>query len=222
MSYLFNKPSEMPRGSHYGSDYWVTYSYKLKRRACLYSYLEYSHFISLEMNPLVEYFCEQPCEINGTFNGKSKKSVFDFWVQYKNNNSEFQEVKYLSELNGSDKNALRSKEQTEFQKQWCAENNYKYTIITDEDIFKSRHHIGNLQLLRSHLIQSGVINKKACEELYKKLKFSNLTIGEIRNLNLISEDNLIGTLAKLFYDGIIEIDTINRPLDKSTEVRICE
>ena len=116
MAYLFNKPIEMPRGSHYGSDYWIIYSYKLKRRVRLYSYLEYAQFISLEMNPLVEYFCEQPFEINGTFNGKNKKSVFDFWVQYKNSNSEFQEVKYMSELIGSDKKALRSKEQTEFQR----------------------------------------------------------------------------------------------------------
>jgi len=222
MSFMFKMPINMPRGSHYGSDYWITYSYKLKRRVCLYSYLEYSQFITLEMNPLVEYFCEQPFEISGIFNGKNKKSVFDFWVQYKNSNSEFQEVKYRSELVGSDKNAVRSKEQTEFQKQWCDENNYKYSIITDEDIFKSRHSIGNLQLLRSHLIRSGLTNKKDCEELCKQLKFTNLTIGEIRNLNLMSEDNLIGTLAKLYYDGILEIDTISRPLDKSTEVRLCE
>lgn len=222
MSYLFIKPIEMPRGSHYGSDYWIAYSYKLKRRVCLYSYLEYSQFISLEMNPLVEYFCEQPFEINGIFNGKNKKSVFDFWVQYKNSNSEFQEVKYISELKGNDKKAVRSKEQTEFQKQWCDENNYKYAIITDEDIFKSRHYIGNLQLLRSHLIRSGLINKKDCEVLCKELKFANLKLGEIRNLDLISEDILMSTLARLFYDGIIIIDTISRPLDKSTEVRLCE
>ena len=76
-------------------------------------------------------------------------------------------------------------------------------------------------MLRSHLIRSGITNKKDCEELCKQLKFTNLTVGEIRNLNLMSEDNLIGTLAKLYYDGIIEIDTISRPLDKSTEVHLC-
>ncbi|MBR5297757.1 MAG: Tn7 transposase TnsA N-terminal domain-containing protein [Parabacteroides sp.] len=221
ITYIFQSPIKMPRGSHYGSDFWITYSYKLKRRVNLYSYLEYTQFISLEMNPEVEFFCEQPLEISGTFNGKNKKSVFDFWVQYKNSNSEFQEVKYISELKGNDKKSVRSKEQTEFQKQWCDENNYKYAIITDEDIFKSRHYIGNLQLLRSHLIRSGIINKKDGEELLKKLRFANLTIGEIRNLNLVSEDNLLGILAKLLYDGIIEIDAISRPLDKSTEVHLC-
>ena len=57
MSYLYQTPIKMPRGLHYGSDYWISNSFKLKRNVHLYSMLEYANFIELEMNPSVEYFC---------------------------------------------------------------------------------------------------------------------------------------------------------------------
>ena len=49
----------MPRGTHYGSDYWIIYSKKLQRQVHLYSMLEHANFIVLEMDSHVEYFCER-------------------------------------------------------------------------------------------------------------------------------------------------------------------
>ena len=59
MTYQYQSPIKMPRGSHYGSDYWISYSYKLKRKVRLFSMLEYSNFIELEMNSEVEFFCRE-------------------------------------------------------------------------------------------------------------------------------------------------------------------
>lgn len=58
MEYI--NPIEMPRGTHYGSNYWEAYSNKLKRKICLFSNLEYENFLSLEMNANVMKYCEQP------------------------------------------------------------------------------------------------------------------------------------------------------------------
>ena len=48
--YQYEKPIEMPRGSHYGSDYWVVYSKKLDRRVQCYSMLEFANFLQIEMS----------------------------------------------------------------------------------------------------------------------------------------------------------------------------
>ena len=100
MNHLFKTPIEMPRGSHYGSDYWICQSHKIKRRVHMYSMLEFWNFITLEMDSSVEYFCEQPfeIEIHDEKSEKIRKSVFDFWVLYTDGREEFQEVKYSSEI----------------------------------------------------------------------------------------------------------------------------
>ena len=56
----FTKPIEMPRGTHYGNNYYAVYSKKVHRVCYFYSNLEYYNFLTLEINPEVERFCEQP------------------------------------------------------------------------------------------------------------------------------------------------------------------
>ena len=144
MPYLYQTPVEMPRGSHYGSDYWIVYSYKLGRNVHLYSMLEYANFIILEMNSSVEFFCEQPLKIQANLSHTKKSSVFDFWVYYKNGSSEFQEVKYSSELIGNSNAALRSQNQIQFQKEWCKSNGYEYKVITEKNLYDKPFKIQNL------------------------------------------------------------------------------
>ena len=60
MNYKFTTPIKMPRGTHYGSNYWMFESKKIHRCVTAYSNLEYENLLTLEMNPEVEYYCEQP------------------------------------------------------------------------------------------------------------------------------------------------------------------
>lgn len=94
----FTKPLTMPRGTHYGSNYWEVYSSKMKRKASFFSDLEYANFLTLEMNPDIVAMCEQPLEISVNIDDTIKKSVFDFWVKYKDGLDEFQEIKYSASL----------------------------------------------------------------------------------------------------------------------------
>ena len=59
----FSKPIDMPRGTHYGNNYYLVYSKKIHRTCRFYSNLEYYNFLSLEINPKIEKFCEQPVKI---------------------------------------------------------------------------------------------------------------------------------------------------------------
>lgn len=65
----------------YGSNYWVGYSYKLRRHVHFYSDLEYENWILVETNPEVEVFCEQPLRIQYFLDGKKSESIFDMWIK---------------------------------------------------------------------------------------------------------------------------------------------
>lgn len=212
----------MPRGSHYGSDYWVTYSYKLKRQLSLYSMLEFYQFIILEMDPKVELFCEQPLKIKGVFDGKKKNSVFDFWVKYKDESEEFQEVKSSSDLTGDDRSAVRAKEQIAFQKKWCSDHGYNYKVISEDVIFDGQHRIPNLKILHSHLLRLGGVDETIANRLCKKLKSKKLSLEEIFILNYAEKAEMMGIIAYLYYNGMVIIDLNKHPLDKDTEVILCE
>jgi hypothetical protein len=59
----FTTPIEMPFSMHYGNEHYTTYSVKVGRVVNLFSKLEYFNFLTLETDPTVETFCEQPLEI---------------------------------------------------------------------------------------------------------------------------------------------------------------
>lgn len=223
MSYLFQFPIKMPRGSHYGSDYWIVYSYKLNRMVHLYSMLEYANFITLEMNPTVEYFCEQPLKIEAVDSSFGKKfSVFDFWVQYFNSTQEFQEVKYTSELFDNNEAAIRSQKQISFQRDWCNKNNYNYKVVTEKDLYTGQFTLQNLDILHSYLLRFSNSNHMDFSVLEKILLKGPLSIKEIITTNKLPNNHEISALAYYFYLGKISININDRPLDKYSEVKLCE
>ena len=133
----------MPRGSHYGSDYWIAYSYKLKRQVEFHSMLEFYQFIRLEMDPTVEFFCEQPVRMEFEHEGKMQESIPDFWVYFRNASSEFQEIKSSQDLKGDHMSAERAQKQIDIQKKWCEKYGIVHKVITEEDIFNNQYRMQN-------------------------------------------------------------------------------
>lgn len=221
MKYLYNTPISMPRGTHYGSDYWIIYSKKLQRQVHLYSMLEHANFLALEMDSKVEYFCEQPLKITD-LNLQKQSSVFDFWVYFSNGASEFQEVKYSNELQGDTEAALRSQKQIAFQRSWCEKQNYTYRVVTEKDLYKSEYYINNLDILYSFVTRqvSPIIHEQEIA-LYKFLSSGPQTISAIKNQTIFNEGSEMSNLVLLYYKGNILIDILHRPLDKNTEIRLC-
>ena len=87
MNYKFTTPIKMPRGTHYGSNYWMFESKKIHRCVTAYSNLEYENLLTLEMNPEVEYYCEQPYSATVFVGGK----------EYKIKKEEFPTVSFAAE-----------------------------------------------------------------------------------------------------------------------------
>lgn len=216
-------PIEMPVGSKYGNDYFVVNSYKLGRVVKLYSKLEFKNWLTLELNPEVLTFCEQPFRAEMLINGKVKETVFDMWVSYKNGCEEFQEVKYSDELTNPQNNSYtRCTEQIDFQRKWCKFNKMPYTVRNEDDIEHGRYHIENLKHISSCI--------KRYDHNYAKSYYERICIA--LNQESITLENLyynmahqlyfnefLSVISFAYYDGLISLELINNPLGMNTEVK---
>jgi hypothetical protein len=217
-------PIEMPVGNKYGSDYFVLRSFKLGRVIKLYSKLEYKNWLTLEMNPEVLTFCEQPYKAEMFVQGQKKVTIFDMWVKYKNGNEEFQEIKYIEQLsNPKNKDYERCKQQIDFQKKWCKVNKIHYIVRNENDIELGECHMENLLHMSSLIKHSNHFNAKY---YYKKLEDlldkDSYTIGELyQNVSQrIFYDEFLAIISFAYYDGIITLNIMDKPLSLNTEVKV--
>lgn len=220
----YTVPIEMPRGTHFGNNYHIVYSSKLKRKCCFFSDLEYYNFLSLEINPMVDTFCEQPAKIEIIEENKIRHVIFDMWVRYKNGREEFQEVKYESELTGNSKEALRSQEQIRKEQHWCDENNISFIVRTDKTIPSGRFFIKNANVIAARLRRYCPTEEKYYNPLIlTALKKTNyLTISEMINSKLLPLNNEFNHLCYMYEKGLICMNIADRPIDMNTEVILCQ
>ncbi len=218
----FDKPIDMPRSTHYGNNYFIVYSHKIKRNVKLYSNLEYYNFLTLEVDPNIEYFCEQPYEISINIGNTLRKAVFDMYVKYKDGREEFQEIKYKSELSEEDDASIRSQEQIRREQQWCEMNHITFVIRTEEDIIKGRFHMQNLNVIAARLRRYVPTESAYYNGLIKKtLKKNCLTIQDMIEHKLLPIQHELDHICYLYSEGIIQMDIENQPLDNRLEIQIC-
>lgn len=216
----FDTPINMTRATHYGNNYYEVYSKKLKRIVRLFSDLEYANYLTLEMNPNVETFCEQPLEIEVLIDDEFKKAVFDFWVKYTDGHEEMQEVKYADELNGVGEKSFRSQEQIRREKKWCEERKISFVIRTDKEIYTGRFYIKNLEFLASRARRYIPIDDK----FYRRLVLNALkgarkiTILDMVNAEILPAGHELDYISYLYYDGTISMNICDRPIDGKMEV----
>jgi len=72
----------------YGNNRWKTKSLKIDREVFLYSDLEYDYWLTVECNPSVIKFCEQPFLIKLPYNNTIRTSIPDMWILYDNGDEE--------------------------------------------------------------------------------------------------------------------------------------
>lgn len=217
----FDKPLSMPRGSHFGSNYWETYSSKMQRKACFFSNLEYENFLLLEINPKVKAICEQPLAIEVIIDGKCKKSVFDMWVKYSDDTEEMQEVKYSASLEGDSEEAIRNREQIRKQLLWCNENNIPHIVRTEFDIHIGQYTISNASFIASRVRRYAF--SKNIQEYVHMLRgymqaYIKTDINTLINAGILPLGNELNFLCYAHYIGVIELDIHNRPIDNKSEV----
>lgn len=218
----FNIPIEMPRATHYGNNYFVVYSNKLHRTCRFFSNLEYYNFLSLEINPDVETFCEQPLKIEIIQNNQLKHAIFDMWVKYRNGNEEMQEVKYQSELEKDDEKSLRSQEQIRREAAWCKDNGIDFVVRTDKNISKGKFFLNNINVMASRLRRYiSTEDKYYNPRILNAINNQNvITVEELIARELLPLNNELNHLCYMYEQGLIKMNIEDRPLDFRTEVTL--
>jgi hypothetical protein len=199
------QPIEIPRDKTFGSNYYISYSKKNKRNVILYSQLEYHNHLTLEMNPHVIKYCEQPLQIYIEIAGTYKTSIFDMWVLYDDGTEEFQEVKYIKDIEGNGSQSERTRQQMFKQEEWCKLHGYQYIVRTDRVLHLSQYYISNLRYLHGLLLRNNdyILNDYITQitECINNSKVSILKLTE--NLQL-TNDKLFPAIAYGIYKGIIK------------------
>ena len=218
----FNTPLDMPRSTHYGSNYYVVYSHKIHRLCKFYSMLEYYNFLTLETSPTVERFCEQPLKIEIVMDNEIKHAIFDMWVKYLDGTEELQEVKYESELSGTDPGSIRSQEQIRREEKWCKDNGVNFKLRTDKKIIKGRFYLQNLQMISARLRRYTPTEDRYYNPLVMDAlnKYGSLSFAEMKTNKLLPVYHEWDHLCFMYEKGIIRLDLNERPLDNSTEVSL--
>lgn len=220
--YRYTKPVNMQRNTHYGNNYYVIPSRKLNRNVIAFSFLEYANIISLEMNSLVEYYCEQPCTVDVYVDGKKATTTFDVYVVYTDGHEEMQEIKYLAEYNAKNEKGERDRAQVEKQRLWCTQNSIWYVLRTDDIIMPGDFTIRNLEWLAAKARRTSNTNEMARKFLMNYLgKTGKLTIGQLYSSGNITEQNGLNILADMFYRGEVSFSDIDGTvISNRTEVYV--
>lgn len=219
--YRFTEPIVMPRGKHYGNNYYIFKSRKVGRTVTAYSTLEYENLITLEMNPEVEFFCEQPLKVSVIEDGITYETVFDVWVLYRDGREEFQEVKYSSDANNSDPNS-RTARQIRLQKQWCSLNNENHVVRTEKDIYLGQYYIMNLENMAAKVRRYRIpadVQKTMERDVVNLLEERYLTLGDICSSGLLPAGMETEILSMMYYKGLIGFSNIaDTIINEKTEV----
>ena len=217
---ISNKPINRPRSSHSMNNSWITRSFKIGRIVYLESDLEYSNFLTVEMDPQIVKFCEHPLEISYEVDGRIEKSIFDMEVEYRDGKNELWEIKYKCELTDmEDKSSIRSQHQIMKQRQWCEGNKIDYRVRTDEEIYQGRNYINNLSYMHHLLLR---IDEPKIFSLSKDLLKIIKPIDSICIEHLSDEKNtkaiVMQSVVYMFYKGWISMNIYDKELNYSTEV----
>ena len=216
-SYRYTEPIEMPRGKKYGSNYNVFQSPKLNRRVATFSNLEFYHCLKLEMNPDVEYYCEQPARLSTYVDGAGGVVHFvpDVYVVMRDGKEYFVEVKYRSELQKDD-----TKRQIVAESKYSRENGLLYKLSTEKEILSSNF------IAESRLQMVEYVNRYRYE--FDDYVFDRLLLFLIHNQHVTVEaliENGIVDLSKALalvsvsiFNGIVTVTEKGRPFDLKTEV----
>lgn len=213
-------PQKQIKGSSYSSNLHIEYSIKIQRSVGLFSDLEYYNWLKHECNPKVIDFCEQPLVIEGYYQGKKVRSIFDMWVLFSDTTERFEEVKPSSKLLTSSSSYEKVKKQLTVQKEWCDAHSKKYCIRTEKEIFNNLVLLNNLRKLYGFVRGMQYVNP---EELEKVLLY--VTSGKKKLLEVISHLNkpsseVFSLVFTLVYIGKCTMDIYTRPIDFNTEVEL--
>lgn len=197
----------------YGNNRWSSYSIKLQRDVHLSSNLEYDNWLSVECDPYIINFCEQPFEIKQVIDEKICSSIPDMWILYADGTEEIREVKYERDIR-----EVRVQRQIKTQQTYCKDKGIVHRVITDKDIRSNQNLLSNYKTLVMILKNHSSYDFSIHDSLINLINFNALSIENIALKLSIPVNQLIPNVAFLLFNGTISADLNRNFFGKKLEV----
>jgi hypothetical protein len=208
--------------NRYGSNRWVVFSPKLKRKVILYSDLEYDHWVLVEATPSIKSFCEQPRRVRVQLPSGPVTTVFDIWILWDTQHQEYREIKYRHELLNAPLDS-RIHRQIQAQKKWCEIDRATHTVMTDEVIRANPILLSNWKFILSNLACTQYENLSSHLENVRSMlmRSDSKTLQEIENSFPAIDRCLIrASIFTLIHSGHLKAPLDVQPLNVSTQIDI--
>lgn len=210
----YSSPVWTPRRGSYGNNQWITFSPKLDRRVCLYSDLEYFHWLLVEATPDIETYCEQPLEMRSSVLGRDAKSIIDMWVRFRDGTEEYREVKYGQDLieGGGRHRVVR---QLAVQRAWCSRHQVSHVVMEESAILANPLLLENWRTIITHLTIHRNLTTSGIESSMQRLLASSgpISIGELSRQFVGPSPLQVHTAAfRLLHGGAVTAPLDTQPL----------
>lgn len=198
-------------------NYWSRYSPKLHRHIVFNSLMEYRNWLIIECNPYVKCFKEYPLDVQIPYEDHSVTITFDMWVQYLGGEEELIQLHY-------DDNFLRNTSLAFYElnivEEWCRENDYTYSLISNEGIYANETYLKNLETIITavELLQKN-FDLALEHELLEFITIEERTIEQlcqITNRNRVDVQHMI---CWLLYTGVCNTELLVAPINDKSIIR---
>lgn len=197
--------------------YWSRYSPKLHRHIVFNSLMEYRNWLVVECNPYVKCFKEYPLDVQIPCGNNSVTITFDMWVQYLGGEEELIQLQYEDDFLRSTSLSFYGLNVAE---KWCYENDYKYSLVSNEGIYANETYLENLEsiIISVESLQKN-FDLRLQHQLLMLLTLRDYTIGELCEVSKRNRVEVQHMVCWLLYTGICITDLLDVPMNTQTIIR---
>ena len=211
MKYRYDSPIALKRSKKYGNNYVQFYSPKIDRVVTANSNLEYFNLITLEMDPFVEWYCEQPVEAH-LFDplGKEEICIPDVYVYYRDGKEEMQEVKYSAEYEGEGPETSRAWAQRRREERWSRENGMEFVVRTENEIIVGKN-VQNLRYLCRRIRPKRIPQDKLRTDIKNYVDshvYKGNKLKDLKDMFDIPYSSILDCIAFMYWKGEVDIPDV--------------
>jgi hypothetical protein len=144
------KPAWYPERDRHGGSLWMVRSPLLKRKCHFQFELEHDHWLLVEFNPEIVWFCEHPLKISMPVEGQDVGTVFDMLIKWRNGQWTLREIK-LEKTIHMERIAPDVRRQLAAQRTWCEQYHVHYELLTEVLIRQNTLYLDNLKQMVPYL-----------------------------------------------------------------------
>lgn len=200
------KPAWYPEKDRYGGSLWIVRSLRMKRK-CHFQYeLERDHWLLVEFNPEIVWFCEHPLKVSMPVEGLDVGTIFDMLLKWRDGSWTLREIKQEKTID-PDHISDDVRRQLAAQEAWCSLYKVHYERLTEEQIRKNTLYLENLKQMTPYLRNPSCPGIDQYLPVVKKMlkAAGEVPIGKLEGATSLEfRGSLLRTIVRMLWRGELQ------------------